>query len=75
MAAFQVDINQAEWPELSQLPGIGPTLALRIVESRQNDGPFRGHDDLRRVRGIGPRTLQRITPYLVPMPEAAVAAR
>lgn len=74
-AAFRVDINQAEWPELSQLPGIGPTLAQRIVESRQTEGPFHGHDDLLRIRGIGPRTLQRISPYLLPMPEGAVAGR
>jgi competence protein ComEA len=69
-ASFQVDINAAEWPELVQLPGIGPTLAQRIVASRQADGPYLDHDDLRRrVRGIGPKTLEKIRPYLRPMPE------
>jgi competence protein ComEA len=68
VASFQVDINQADWPELIQLPGIGPTLARRIIDSRQTNGPFLNHDDLLRVRGIGPRTLERVRPYLRPIP-------
>jgi competence protein ComEA len=67
-AKFQVDINKAEWPELAELPEIGPTLAQRIVESRSEAGPFVDHDDLQRVRGIGPLTLERMRPYLLPMP-------
>ncbi len=73
-AQFQVDINAAGWPELSQLPGIGEALARRIVESREQDGPFADHQELRRVRGIGPRTLERITPFLRPLPETANVA-
>ncbi len=67
-ARFQVDLNRADWPELVQLPRIGPTLARRIVESRQTDGPFVDHEDIKRVRGIGPKTLERVRPYLLPMP-------
>ncbi|MGD0898393.1 MAG: helix-hairpin-helix domain-containing protein [Thermoguttaceae bacterium] len=67
-AAFQVDINGADWPELVQLPGVGKNLAQRIVESRRTQGPFVDHEDLRRVRGIGPKTLENIRPYLRPMP-------
>jgi len=69
VAVFHVDVNRADWPELVQLPGIGPTLARRIVDSRKNEGPFLDHNDLRRVQGIGPRTLDAIRPYLRPMPE------
>lgn len=65
---FVVDVNQAEWPELAQLPGVGETLARRIVESRQTDGRFLDHSELLRVDGIGPLTLQRIEPYLLPLP-------
>ncbi|WP_081444920.1 ComEA family DNA-binding protein [Blastopirellula marina] len=65
-AAYIVDINQADWPELTQLPGIGETLARRIIESRETLGPFLDHNDLQRVRGIGPRTLERLRPYLLP---------
>jgi len=73
---FQVDLNTAEAAELRLLPGVGETLAERIISSRDEDGPFRSTDDLRRVRGIGPRTFERIKPYLLPIaPEAAVADR
>jgi competence protein ComEA len=65
---FLVDVNRADWPELAQLPDIGESLARRIVESRRERGPFLDHDELRRVRGIGPKTLERIRPYLRPMP-------
>ncbi len=67
-AAFRVDINRAEWPELAQLPGVGETLARRIIDSRQDEGPYIDHDDLRRVRGIGPKTVERLREYLRPMP-------
>lgn len=73
-ARFEVDINQAEWPELTQLPDIGETLARRIVESRQREGPFVDHEDLLRVRGIGPKTLEGLRPYLRPMPPHAAVA-
>jgi competence protein ComEA len=66
-ATFQTDINSADWTELMQLPEIGEALARRIVESREQDGPFASHDDLDRVRGIGPKTLERIRPYLRPV--------
>ena len=65
---FLVDINTAQWPELDLLPNIGETLARRIVESREVDGPFLDHDDLIRVRGIGPKTLNGMRPYLLAMP-------
>ena len=62
-AAFVVDVNQAEWPELAALPRIGETLAKRIVASRRESGPFRSLDQLDRVRGIGPKTINLIRPY------------
>jgi len=67
-ARFDVDLNTADWPELTLLPGVGESLARRIVESRQKDGPFADHDELRRVRGIGPKTLENLRPYLRPVP-------
>ena len=73
-AKFLVDINGADWPELAQLPRIGETLARRIVESRRREGSFRNHEDLCRVKGIGPRTLQRLSPYLLPVAEEPVLA-
>lgn len=71
---FSVDINRASWPELAQLPNVGEVLARRIVESRAAEGPFRDHDDLQRVRGIGPKTVEAVRPYLLPMPAAESVA-
>ena len=67
-------MNEADWPELSQLPGVGETLAQRIVESRETAGAFVDNEDLQRVRGIGPRTFERIKPYLRPMPGSGSVA-
>lgn len=66
---FLVDVNRAEWPELAQLPGVGPTIAQRIVETRGESGDFRTLDDLRRVNGVGPRKLEGMRPYLLPLPD------
>jgi len=66
---FLVDVNNAEWPELAQLPGIGPTLAQRIAASRAQEGLFRTIGDLQRVNGIGPRRLQAMRRYLTPLPD------
>ena len=74
LADFKVDINAADWPEVALMPGIGEVLAKRIVTDRETNGPFADHADLRRVRGIGPKTLDGMRPYLVPMPEAAATA-
>lgn len=72
---FQVDINTAELPELTMLPGIGDKLAQRILDSRKTDGPFSSHDEVQRVKGIGPRTVERLRPYLLPiLPAENVAA-
>jgi competence protein ComEA len=49
------------------LPNIGEQLAKRIVEDRALRGPFRELSDLRRVRGIGPKTLDGMKPYLLPL--------
>ncbi|MCC7476583.1 MAG: helix-hairpin-helix domain-containing protein [Pirellulales bacterium] len=74
-ARYVVDINSADWPELAELPQVGEILARRIVESRRVAGPFKDHGDLKRVQGIGPRTLEKLRPYLLPMPaQADVAA-
>jgi competence protein ComEA len=75
VAKFQVDVNKADWPELIQLPGVGRTLAERLVAEREQNGAFRDADDLRRVGGIGPRTLERIKPYLLPIPDESELAR
>jgi len=53
-----LDLNAATALELEALPGVGPTLATRIVDDRRARGPFSALDDLVRVRGIGPKKLR-----------------
>jgi competence protein ComEA len=74
LAEFKIDINQADWPEIALMPGVGEVLAKRIVTDRDANGPFQDHTDLRRVRGIGPKTFDGMRPYLVPMPDASATA-
>jgi competence protein ComEA len=66
-AVFLVNINEADPPELAQLPGIGKELARRIVASREREGLFLEEQDLLRVNGMGARTLERIQPFLLPV--------
>ena len=55
-----IDINKARAEAFELLPGIGPVLAGRIVARREESGGFEKEEDLLQVRGIGPRTLERI---------------
>ncbi len=64
---YRLDINQASWVEFAQLNGIGPTLAQRIIDSREQDGPFASIDDLQRVNGIGPKKVASMRPNLKPV--------
>lgn len=59
-ASFPIDVNVASEGDLERLPRIGPALAARIVEHR----PYRTIDDLGRVPGIGPRTIERLAPLV-----------
>ena len=49
----KVNINTAEQTELETLPGIGPSLAQRIIEYRETNGDFKKIEDLQNVKGIG----------------------
>lgn len=60
----KIDINSADVSELIILPGIGETLAQRIAEYREENGPFTAIDQLSRIEGIGETTLQNIAPYI-----------
>jgi competence protein ComEA len=59
-AGAVVDLNTATAAELATLPGIGPALAQRIVDSRARNGRFRSPADLARVPGIGAKTVERL---------------
>ena len=59
-----VDVDAASAAELELLPGIGPSLAFRIVEDRNLNGPFGSIVGLQRVKGIGPALSNRLTPHV-----------
>jgi competence protein ComEA len=61
---FRIDANSATWVEWGQIQGIGDGLARRIVADREQNGPFRSVDDLARVKGIGPKTLEHLRPWV-----------
>ena len=55
-----ININTASSIELEELPGIGPTTAQKIIEYREQNGPFVSTEDIINVAGIGPGTYERI---------------
>jgi competence protein ComEA len=55
-----VNLNTATLDQLETLPGIGPTLAQRIIDYRMEHGPFRSVDELLEVSGIGDQRLADI---------------
>jgi competence protein ComEA len=63
--SLKMNINTADAPELENLPGIGPSLAQKIIEYRQGHGPFVSIEDLLNVPGIGPSKLEQIKDLIV----------
>ena len=57
-------LNSESAEDLAALPGVGPKKAEAIVREREELGPFISPDDLVRVRGIGPKTLERLRPLI-----------
>jgi competence ComEA-like helix-hairpin-helix protein len=66
---FQVLPRAVEPPppavQLENLPGVGPKMAARILQFRQQHGPLRRLEELEQVQGIGSRTLERLRPFAV----------
>ena len=64
LQASRLDLNRADHVQLTQLPGVGDTLATRIVEYRETHNGFRDVDELRQVHGIGPVVLEKLRPLV-----------
>lgn len=61
---LRLQINRESARDLAAIPGLSLRLALQIVAFRKQNGAFRSLEELTRVRGIGPKTVRRLTPYL-----------
>ena len=59
-----VDINTADCDALETLPGIGAVLAQRILDYREQHGPFSDISELIAVKGIGEKTMDQLRPII-----------
>jgi competence protein ComEA len=59
-----VSLNQATRSDLESIKGIGPVIAGRILAYRQSRGGFRSIEELSEVKGIGPKTMDKLRPFL-----------
>jgi competence protein ComEA len=67
-AGAQVNLNTATAADLEVLPGIGPTLAARIIEHRQKSGGFKKIEELMTIKGIGEKQFLRLKPLVTVTP-------
>jgi comEA protein len=63
-AAKLVNINTATAKELEKLPDVGKVTAERIIEHREQNGPFKSVNDLGKIKGIGKATLEKLLPLV-----------
>ena len=61
---YLIDLNSADAATIALLPEVGPKLAATIVEYRDAHGGFTSVDDLRHIRGVGPRRMEAISPFV-----------
>ena len=62
--ASKININTASAQELESLPGIGPVIAQRIVDYRNENGAFQTVSELTNVKGIGLSLLEKVMDYV-----------
>ena len=61
----KVNINEAKQEDFEQLPGIGPSIAKKIIEYREQNGKFTSIDELQEVKGIGEAKFENIKEYIM----------
>lgn len=59
-----LDVNTASKNDLMTLPKIGPVTAEKIIQYRDDFGPFKSIEDLLKIKGIGQKTLDQLKPFI-----------
>lgn len=60
----KINVNRANEGDLQSIPGVGPSLAAKIIKDRESNGPFASVDDLTRVSGIGEKKLESMRGFI-----------
>jgi len=58
--AVKININTASVEQLAELPGVGESTAIKIVDYREQNGGFKTIDDLLNVKGVGERKYEKM---------------
>jgi competence protein ComEA len=66
-----VNLNSATKDDLEKLPGIGPSMAQRIIDYRQKNGSFKKIEDLMNIPGIGEKSFLKLRPLITVAPPKA----
>lgn len=68
VVGLPIPVNTASARSLEAIPGIGPSLSAAIIADREARGPFHTIEDLDRVKGIGPATVEKLRPFVSTAP-------
>lgn len=64
LSSAAVSVNRADSLTLQQIPGVGPVLAKRILDFREKNGRIHSAEDLLKIKGIGEKTLIKISQFI-----------
>ena len=60
----RINVNKAGREALKTLPGIGPAYSKRIIVYREKNGGFKTIEELKKIKGIGPKRLEKLKPFV-----------
>jgi competence protein ComEA len=64
-STLKININTADKNTLEKLSGVGPVTADLIITFREQYGAFKSVDELTKIKGIGPKTLEELVPHII----------
>ena len=60
----RINVNTADQKTLQTLPGIGPAYSERIIKYREKNGGFKRIEELKEIKGIGEKRLEKLKPFI-----------